>query len=233
MDLDAFERLVRARRAVRDFRPDPLPEDLLLRLLDAARWAPSGYNLQPTHFFVVTSASAKQRLFPAAMNQRQILQAPATVVFTGDRRVVANHFEQVLAAEHAAGTISPQYEALLRKYVPLAFSTGPFGLGWLWKALIPPLARWFVPIPSLPAVERHYWLAKQTLLSAMQFMLAAEAAGLATVPMEGFDERRVRRVLGIPRWHVVTLVVPVGYAVEADLRKTRLPLELLLHRVRE
>lgn len=63
----------------------------------------------------------------------------------------------------------------------------------------------------------------------MVFMLAAESAGLATVPMEGFDERRVRRILNISRSHIVALVVPVGYAADGHAEKTRLPLDSMLH----
>lgn len=232
MDLAAFEQLALARRSVRNFRPDPIPDELLTRLLDIAHWAPSGYNLQPTHFVIVTDPAIKQQLYVAAMNQRQILDAHATIVFTGDRNVMQNNFERVIADELRAGTITPMYEALLRKYVPLAFGHGPLGLGWLWKALGPPVARWFTPVPSIPAVQIRFWLAKQALLSAMQFMLAAEAAGLATVPMEGFDESRVRRVLNIPSSQIVCVLIPVGYAADADLRKTRLPLESMLHRDR-
>ena len=65
-----------------------MPPALLDELLEAARWAPSGFNLQPTHFVVVTDPAAKAKLCPACMKQRQVLEAGATVVFTGDRRVV-------------------------------------------------------------------------------------------------------------------------------------------------
>ena len=68
------------------------------------------------------------------------------------------------------------------------------------------------------------------MLSAMTLMLAASAAGLATLPMEGFDERRVRRILGIPRSQIVPVVIAIGHAVEKDLKRTRLPVERFVHR---
>lgn len=89
-----------------------------------------------------------------------------------------------------------------------------------------------VPIPSVQAVHKGFWLAKQVCLSAMAFMLAAEAAGLATCPMEGFGERRVRRALGIPSGQTAVLVVPDGYADSSSQKKTRLPLEGRVHRDR-
>jgi nitroreductase len=231
--LDVLEQLVRSRRAIRHFRPDPLPDGLLLRLLDLARWAPSGYNLQPAHFVIVTDPDRKAALHGACMSQRQILEAPAIVVFVGDRRVYQTNFEPMLQAERDAGTLSPQYESLLRQFVPLAFEQGPLGVGWLWKALIAPLGRFFAPIPSIPAVWKEVWLTKQVALAAMNFMLAATAAGLATVPMEGFDAVRVRRALDIPRWGCVVLVVPLGYASEeSPSGKTRFDLSRMTHRER-
>ncbi len=227
--LDRFLELARRRRATRRFRPDPLPPGVLEKLLEAARWAPSGYNLQPTHFVVVTEAARRRALVDACMGQRQVAEAPAVVVFAGDRRVAQRHFEAVLADDKAVRAIDEPYERVLRRTVPLAFGTGPVGVGWLWKASLPPLLAPFTPIPSIPAVHRRYWLAKQAALCAMNLMLAATAAGLATCPMEGFDERRVRRTLGLPRRVIPILVVPVGYAASDDATKSRLSPERLVH----
>jgi nitroreductase len=229
MRLDEFESLAKSRRAIRHFKPDPVPAELLDRLIDIARWAPSGYNLQPTHFVLVTDAAIKSALVPACLKQRQIKEAPAVIVITGDRRIMQNNFADVLAMEKSAGCIDDAYEKVLRKFVPLAFSHKPAGLGWLVKTTLPALGL-FTPMPSIPAVFQRYWLTKQTMLAAMTLMLAASAAGLSTLPMEGFDERRVRKVLGIPRSQIVPIVIAIGHAIEKDLKKTRLPIERLVHR---
>lgn len=230
-ELDIFEDIAKRRRAVRHFLPDPVPEDLLLRLLDIARWAPSGYNLQPTHFVVVTDPELRKRLHPATLNQSHVLEAPVIVAFTGDRRVYENNFEAVLKLDREAGAINEAYEAKLRKFVPLGFSRAPLGLGGIAKKLLGiPASRVFGKVPMVPAAEKRLWLRRQVSLSAMQFMLAATAANLATVPMEGFGEVAVKRVLGIPRSHVVVMLVAVGYAAPGKRVKTRLPLERSLHR---
>ncbi len=228
--LDDFLTLAKTRRSVRDFKPDPIADGVIEKLLDAAHWAPSGYNLQPVHYVVVTEADRKVALRRACMDQRQVQDAAAVVVFIGDRQVATRHFEQTLKLDLDAGVVNDAYEKLLRKFVPLAFTTGPLGIGWLWKATLAPPARWLTPIPSMPAVHRRYWLAKQVGLSAMNFMLAAHSAGLATCPMEGFDSLRVGRVLGLPRGMEPMLVVPVGYADTDGMKKTRLPLSALVHR---
>src|SRR3990170_5329193 len=94
MNFQDFDAMVRQRRAIRHFREDPVPDELIRRLLDCTRWAPSGYNLQPTHFVVVRDEAIKQRLYTVCMNQRQLLEAPVVVVFTGDRWVQENNFER-------------------------------------------------------------------------------------------------------------------------------------------
>ena len=47
---------VRQRRSIRDFRSDPVPRALLAEILDAARWAPSGSNVQAWRLIAVAGA---------------------------------------------------------------------------------------------------------------------------------------------------------------------------------
>ena len=224
INLNQFIKIVRSRRSTRHFQATPVAPELLQELLEAAHWSPSAFNLQPTHFYVVTNQALKEKLFPACMKQQQVLEAGATVVFTGDRNVVENNFDRVLRQDREAKANSAEYENLLRKNVPLSFDRGFLGLGFLWKFLAETIVGRFVPIPKLQAVHRDYWLAKQVSIAAQTFMLAAHVAGLATCPMEGFSERAVRAALDIPPNHAVILVVPVGYADNSVATKTRLSL---------
>lgn len=58
--IDDLERLVRARRSVRGFRPDPVPEALIRRALEVAQNAPSNCNTQPWTVHVVSGAAAER-----------------------------------------------------------------------------------------------------------------------------------------------------------------------------
>ncbi len=49
-----FEELVRQRRSIRGYKPDPVPQDVILEIVDLAVAAPSSMNTQPWHFHVVT-----------------------------------------------------------------------------------------------------------------------------------------------------------------------------------
>ena len=49
-----FEQLVRARRSVRGYLPEPVPQDVLRKVFEVARWSPSGTNVQPWHVCVAS-----------------------------------------------------------------------------------------------------------------------------------------------------------------------------------
>jgi nitroreductase len=56
--------VMRTTHAVREFTDEPLPDDTLYRILDNARFAPSGGNRQGTHITVVRDAQTRNRLGP-------------------------------------------------------------------------------------------------------------------------------------------------------------------------
>lgn len=50
--MDIYE-LIRKRRSIRKYKPDPVPRELIEKVLEAASWAPSGKNMQNWRFFVL------------------------------------------------------------------------------------------------------------------------------------------------------------------------------------
>jgi nitroreductase len=75
-----FEDLVRARCMVRAFRPDPVPDDLIDKMLRSAVRAPSAGNLQAWEFVVVREPETKRRLAEAAVRQMFVAEAPVVIV---------------------------------------------------------------------------------------------------------------------------------------------------------
>lgn len=71
-----FER----RFSCRSFKPEPLDRTALAPLLEAARWAPTGGNLQPWRFVVVSDHGLRRQLAGAAYNQDFLAQAPVVIV---------------------------------------------------------------------------------------------------------------------------------------------------------
>jgi nitroreductase len=71
----AFRELMSRRRTVRHFAPDPLPPGVIDDALRTAGSAPSGANLQPWHFVVVTDPAVKRRIREAAEAEERAFYA--------------------------------------------------------------------------------------------------------------------------------------------------------------
>jgi len=80
-----FYEVLRTRRSVRSFSAEDVGEDVLTRVLDAARLAPSANNKQPWHFIVVRDAARRAELAKLCSGQSFVGRAPVVVVFAGTR----------------------------------------------------------------------------------------------------------------------------------------------------
>jgi nitroreductase len=72
--------LLSRRASVRSFKPDPVPEDVLQRILEAGRLSPSGGNEQPWRFGVVTDPERIARIAEVACGQAWVAAAPLLIV---------------------------------------------------------------------------------------------------------------------------------------------------------
>jgi len=77
--MDVLE-AIKGRRSVREFKPDPVKDEDLKRILEAGRWAPSAGNCQPSEFVVVKDPTVKRRLATAALEETFIAEAPVVIV---------------------------------------------------------------------------------------------------------------------------------------------------------
>jgi nitroreductase len=81
--MDVFEAIT-ARRAIREYQRDAVPEDSLARILEAGRLAPSGHNRQPWRFVVVRDEGRRRALAEAAAPHNAfIAEAPVVLAFLG------------------------------------------------------------------------------------------------------------------------------------------------------
>ncbi len=99
-----FSDLVRMRRSVRRYDDRPVPMQLLERICDAGRWAPSAMNMQPWEFIVVTDPVVKGQLGDSAgvmgMKWPHIKAAPAVIVLCAKNTSRFAHDDCLLAAEN-------------------------------------------------------------------------------------------------------------------------------------
>ncbi len=64
-EYDHLLNLVKKRRTIRKFKPDPIPEGYIEKIVEVARWAPSGFHTQPWEFIVVKKKEVKEAIVKA------------------------------------------------------------------------------------------------------------------------------------------------------------------------
>ncbi|WP_202321213.1 nitroreductase family protein [Mycobacterium intracellulare] len=186
--------VMRTTFAAREFTDDPLPEAVLYRILDNARFAPSGGNRQGTHVTAVRDITVRQRL--------------AELTVPGAQR----YFAQLAAGENPWNPVEPSSvpaEAIAGIAVPDEF-TAPFQRAAVVLVITVDLTR-------VAAIDQHlnrigvvsgasvYPLVWNILLAARN-----EGYGGTLTTMTVAEEAQIRNLLGIPDNHAVAALVPLG-----------------------
>ncbi len=82
--------LLRERRSIRRYRPDPVPDEMVAQVLEAGRWAPSAGNRQPWAFIVVRDETIRRQVAQHAayyfIRWAHVAEAPLLIVLCGDAR---------------------------------------------------------------------------------------------------------------------------------------------------
>jgi nitroreductase len=196
----SFEAVIRERRATMHFDGAPLPDAALQTILEHAGQAPSGYNLQPWRFLVVRTPDAKARLRKAAFDQPKITEASAVVVAFAPREGWKENAAEIFEESARRGAIPPA-----EKEKRLAGA-----------------------IKFIESMDRAVWLNRHTMIAFTHLMLAAEAAGFDTAPMEGFDPAAVRTAMELPGDCEVVALLAIGRLKGEDKPNPgRLPLSRL------
>ena len=81
--LEQMEQHIRFRRSIRTYKKKPVPRDILERLIDAARYAPTAKNLQPVHWLVIEDREEVNRLGSMVIDwMRSMLKGESEALFT-------------------------------------------------------------------------------------------------------------------------------------------------------
>ncbi|MEU2334162.1 nicotinate-nucleotide--dimethylbenzimidazole phosphoribosyltransferase [Streptomyces sp. NPDC013172] len=146
---EAVLKVMRERRDIRNgFRSDPIPHEVLLRVLEAAHTAPSVGHSQPWDFVVIRSADTRRTMHELAMRQRDayakslpkgrakqfkelkieaILDTPVNIVVTADPTRGGRH----TLGRHTQPQMAPYSAALAVENLWLAARAEGLGVGWV------------------------------------------------------------------------------------------------------
>ncbi|MCH1417165.1 MAG: nitroreductase family protein [Flavobacteriaceae bacterium] len=207
------------RRSVRVYDPDQsIDSEVVKECIRQAILAPTSSNLQLWEFYHVTQKDTKEALAKACLNQNAARTAIQFVVAVARKdkwksRVKANltflkqQFEQQEVRDTKREKMANNYYT---KIIPTLY-TDFFGiLGVLKRGLATiqgiskPMYRQV--LQSDLDIVAH----KSTALAAQNFMISMAANNYDTCPMEGFDSKRVKTILGLPSSAMITMVISCG-----------------------
>ncbi|HTZ95109.1 MAG TPA: nitroreductase family protein [Terriglobales bacterium] len=230
--MDAILDAISRRRAIKVFEPVSIPLTVRGQILDAARLAPSSFNSQPYRFYWIESSASKTTAAQLCMGQMPAKTASALVVVVADIGALDQTAQKQLAWMRESGfsrqKISDQEtKAKIGRWL---FMPGWFGILGAMKWLLFRLLNVFKTMGMPPTSRRSQfkWAMKSTSLACENLMLAAEALGFNTCPMEGFDGRRLGKFLGLsPKCHEIVMVIAIGKksTLHVDEPQWRRPLE--------
>jgi nitroreductase len=203
------------RRAIKVFDPVEISPDTREQILHAARLAPSSFNIQPYRFYWVETPQMKNEAARLCFGQSPAATASALVVAVADIGSWKATTESELAWMRTAGFSETKIAEHDRraKSGKWFFIQGWFGVFGLLKWTILRALHFWKTMGTLPVARQGMfkWATKSASLACQNLMIAAEALGLNTCPMEGFDGRRLGRLLGLSgKYHEIVMVIAIG-----------------------
>ena len=235
-----FDEIVQNRRSIRIFDAEiPFDESAVYRSLERAILAPNSSNLQLWEFYRVKTKAKKDELATYCLGQNAAKTANELIVFVARKDKWKQHAEFVLNEAKKDFPAKPgKREKLLTDYytkiIPTLYFSDPVDLTGSLKQIVSAVGGAFQPIPrEVTATDMRIVVHKSVALAAQTFMLSMKAEGFDSCPMEGFDSRRVKKFLALPRAAEITMIVSVGTAKPEGVygKRVRLPKEEVIFEI--
>lgn len=189
---------IESRHSIRKFVEEPIPKEDLKQIFELVRLAPSAWNLQPWRFHVVTDTNLKEKLKEAAYGQQQVTSAPAVVLVISDMEDVLENLPETV---HPG--LSPE-----RQQEEVANLSSFFG--------------------AMSVEERGQWGLTQTNIALGVLLVTIQGLGYASVPMLGFDQEKVKTILGLDEHVKFAAMVPFGIADQEGYPHHRFEIEKIV-----
>jgi nitroreductase len=213
MNYDQFLELLKYRRSIRRFKPDPIPDDYIAKILDAAHYAMSGANSQPWEFIVVKDPEVKKRVC-------EVYREDLELTFALEQQRIAEY-------RHPAFNI------------PLEEKEKAFDMLAGWKGAPVLIAVLEDPRKQFGSVmiaqgDLFYSSARDILSATMGHLsmtihLAAASLGLGSQRVDVCYEHAYKEALGYPEPLRLNIIVPIGFRAYEPGPPHRLPLEEIVH----
>ncbi|HEY78233.1 MAG TPA: nitroreductase [Dehalococcoidia bacterium] len=191
---------IETRRSIRKYRPDPVDNETVERVLEAARWAPSWANTQCWRFIVVRDVDIKNKLADTLIG---------VTGKAGQSLQVGPNGEPVAPMKGVAQRPNKAAEAIRDAPVAIVACAELGKTGYYTKD------------PGEAVTDKGDWFMFDVALAMQNLVLAAHSLGLGTVHVGAFDAKKVAELLAVPRGFAVVEMTPLGYPDEQPTARKR------------
>jgi len=206
IDLEKLTDLIKTRRSVRKFQNKPVPEDLLLKALELATWAPNGGNQQAWKFLIVSNKGLIEKMADAVKGKTELMSSWPEAKQFGETvarwRKTSDFFRDAPAC---IAVLMGRYSSIADQILRARGESDA-------------VAR---------EIRSHRQVGSSGLQSAAAaityLLLLLHYLGLGATWMAGplQAKKEIEQMLGVqPEWHFVALI-PVGYPAETPDARPR------------
>ena len=187
-----FIELAKSRRSAINFQSDvKISPSELQEIFEIVKTHPSSFNIQTTHYYVVTSEEKKAQVKEASYEQHKTLSASATIIVCGDKEGYKE---------------APRlYEGMKMLGIMDEFE---------YNGTIEAINNVYANNPKMVEDDNI----RNASLSAMLFMLAAKDKGWDTCPMHVHNVEIIKEIFNIPNNQQPVLMITLGKSVEGKIR---------------
>lgn len=240
----SLQEAVHYRRSVRLFdESKEINPEIVEKCLQLATLAPNSSNMQLWEFYHITSPEILKKLALCCFGQDAATTAKEMVVFVTRQDLHRKREKQMMkletdnvfknSPEQKHESRSKRWKLYYGKVMPLLY-TKFFGVLGLFRKLITTVVGIYRPtMYQVSEGDVRVVVHKTCALAAQTFMLAMANEKYDTCPMEGFDSRRVKKVLNLPYGAEINMIVSCGIRKEGGVwgDRMRVPFPEVYHRL--
>lgn len=203
--VDATMKVIQDRRSIRDFTEEPVSDEHLDMILEAARQAPSGENAQPWRFIIVKDEAMRKKM-------GAIAGGGSGRRFTAE--FVTKKMQERFATLQDEAKRQAAFQKLTSGQVSTFMADAPINLVVCGKKDV-----WDMPYDTSAAIEN---------ILLMVTALGLGACWVIAPCIDIRDEERIKELLGIPEGFKAVSILSIGHPTRPHRQRPRLPLNELV-----
>lgn len=241
--MKTFQEIVNFRRSIRLYKDKPIDAEIVKKCVELAVLSPNSSNMQLWGFYHIVDNDKVKKMANYCLDQSAATSAQQMVVFVTRQDLYNSRRKKMVNLESENVKLNtPQdkqakrierWEMYYGKVIPFLYARFFGVLGFIRKLLVTIVGLFRPIVYQVSENDMRVVVHKTNALAAQTFMLAMANEGYDTCPMEGFDSRRVKKLLKLPYGAEITMVVACGIREEGGVwgNRMRVPFEEVYFKV--